>query len=158
MSAIEGSIMLLHLFHNGTFQAERLSLIKRRRKARVKRVLTVLAVVMCCTIIELIYGRHEKTIWMNPKSSHWWEDVVLRSFGARDWLENFSQSKYISLPLSTTEAIRRKAKPCNEEANISGEMCGHYTVDTGYSIGVSQCGSFSWDSKMHSLYYCQGNL
>ena len=50
----------------------------------MKRVLTVLAVVMYCTIVELIDGHHERTIWMNPRSSHWWEDVVLRSFGVRD--------------------------------------------------------------------------
>lgn len=50
MSATEGNIVPLHLFRNGAFQAERFFLTKRRRKARMKRVLTVLAIVMCCTI------------------------------------------------------------------------------------------------------------
>ena len=59
----------------------------------MRHILAVLAVAMSSAIVELIYGRHERTIWMNPRSSHWWEDVVLRSFGVHDWLENFRVSQ-----------------------------------------------------------------
>ena len=96
MSAVQRAVVSSYFTiftSDGTSQTKKLSLIKRRRNAKMKRILAVLAVVMSSTIVEIIYGRHERTIWMNPRSSHWWEDVVLRNFGVRDWLENFRVSQ-----------------------------------------------------------------
>ena len=49
----------------------------------------MLPVVMSLTTIELIYGLHKRTIW--TRSFHWWENVVLRSFGVRDCMVRISK-------------------------------------------------------------------
>ena len=162
MSAIQRTIVSSYFTiftSNGISQTKKLSLIKRRRNARMRRILAVLAVVMSSAIVELIYGRHERTIWMNPRSSHWWEDVVLRSFGVRDWLENFRVSQ------ETFHYLCQQLKPLIEKQStvmrrpISVERpCSHNTVDIGYTFQVSQCSPLIWNSKMYSLHYHQGNL
>jgi len=37
--------------------------------------------------------RNPRLIWMLPRSSSWWESVVLRNFTAHDWMQNFRMSR-----------------------------------------------------------------
>ncbi|XP_065908880.1 uncharacterized protein [Dysidea avara] len=68
----------------------------RQRKAYAKsrrKVLVTLVGILLSTAVMELCNRQDRTIWMHPRSSNWWEDVVLQSFGSRDWLENFRVSR-----------------------------------------------------------------
>ena len=56
---------------------------------RRKAILLMVAFsVLVCSLVS-----YPRTIWMHQRSSHWWDDVVLRNFGPHDWMENFRMSK-----------------------------------------------------------------
>ena len=54
--------------------------------------MTLVGLLLSTAIIELC-NRQDRMIWMHPRSSNWWEGVVLQSFGPRDWLDNFRVSR-----------------------------------------------------------------
>ena len=37
--------------------------------------------------------RNPKQMWAFPRSSNWWEDIVLNNFNQHDWIQNFRMSK-----------------------------------------------------------------
>ena len=69
-----------------------LELTKRRLRARKRAILllTTYSVIAFCS--DLLVP-NPRSIWVYPRSSHWWEDVVLRNFSAHDWMENFRVSR-----------------------------------------------------------------
>ena len=40
-----------------------------------------------------------QTVWQKGRDTHWWEEIVNRSFTAHDWLSNFRMSQSIFLYL-----------------------------------------------------------
>ena len=37
--------------------------------------------------------RNPKQVWNCPRSSNWWENIVLNYLGQHDWMQNFRMSK-----------------------------------------------------------------
>ena len=93
-SSMSSALSTLVLFVNRSNSSIRTS--SRRRKAYAKsrrKVLVTLVGILLSTAVMELCNRQDRTIWMHPRSSNWWEDVVLQSFGSRDWLENFRISR-----------------------------------------------------------------
>ena len=67
------------------------SSLRRRGNSRQKVLMTLVGILLSTAVMELC-SRRDRTIWMHPRSSTWWDDVVLKSFGPRDWLDNFRVS------------------------------------------------------------------
>ena len=70
----------------------RLESTKRRVRVRKRAILllTAYSVAVLCTDL---FVPHPRSVWVLPRSSHWWEDVVLSNFSAHDWVENFRVSR-----------------------------------------------------------------
>jgi len=58
-----------------------------------RRLLMALVGLLFLTAVMELCNRQDRIIWMHPRSSNWWENVVLQSFGPRDWLDNFRVSR-----------------------------------------------------------------
>ena len=65
------------------------------------------------------------------RSDHWWNFVVLQTFTAQDWIENFRMSRetftYVCERLSPT--LRKE--DTSMRRSISVEQSGHYSLVSG---------------------------
>ena len=57
---------------------------KRRRSSRQKLEFVFLMLVAICSSYHV-----ERTVWMQNRSSHFWNFIVKRTFTMHDWYENF---------------------------------------------------------------------
>ena len=65
--------------------------LRKMQQKRWKLMLMAMSVVIpvCC---ESVF-RNPRLVWMLPRSSNWWEDIVINNFGPHDWIQNFRMSK-----------------------------------------------------------------
>ena len=57
--------------------------------------------------------RNPRQLWAFPRSSNWWENIVLNNFGPHDWMQNFRMSR--ELEKQTT----RLRKPLSVEQRVT---------------------------------------
>ena len=65
--------------------------MKKIRQKRWKLLAVTMSVVL--TMFSDYALRNPKQLWMLPRSSNWWEGIVLNNFGQHDWMQNFRMSK-----------------------------------------------------------------
>ena len=78
---------------------------------KLRRLLMTLVGLLLSTAVMELCNRQDRIIWMHPRSSYWWKDVVLQSFGPTDWLDNFRVHLITFRPLIQikTTVMRRPA-------------------------------------------------
>ena len=67
----------------------------RRRRAfarRQSRERLIFAFIMSTALLT-IHSPVVRSLWVKPRSSQWWEQVVNQMFTSYDWLENFRMSQ-----------------------------------------------------------------
>ena len=72
-------------------QGSRRRVMKKTRQKKWKLVAVTISVMM--TMYCDYYIRNPKQMWTFPRSSNWWEDIVLNNFNDHDWMQNFRMSK-----------------------------------------------------------------
>ena len=60
-----------------------------------------------------LFGRQSRSMWTFVRSSTWWDDVVLNSFGPLDWRNNFRNGK------QTFNYLCHKLQPLIEKQNTN---------------------------------------
>ena len=69
--------------------------IAARNRIRARRRITyLLAITAALVILTEVVVPNPRSIWAAPRSSQWWEQVVLDNFGPHDWMENFRMSRH----------------------------------------------------------------
>ena len=83
------------------------------------------------------------------RSTHWWDDVVLKTFTEEDWVENFRVSKHtfhylceqLSPLIKRKDTVLRKAIPVEHRLAITLwclATCGEYrTIEQPPSAGTT---------------------
>ena len=80
------------------------------------------------TAVLTIHSPVVRSLWVKPKSSQWWEQVVNQMFMSYDWLENFRMSNatflYVCNELRSTiekndTLIMRKAIPVEQRVTLT---------------------------------------
>ena len=74
-----------------TDRSSRRQVMKKTRQKKWKLVAVTISVMM--TMYCDYYIRNPKQMWTFPRSSNWWEDIVLNNFNDHDWMQNFRMSK-----------------------------------------------------------------
>ena len=73
----------------------------RRRQARKRRFRCYQEMVLSQKLLlvprierrTLRLRRRSRRIWRKPRSTNWWENIVLKTFTSQDWLDNFRMRK-----------------------------------------------------------------
>ena len=73
------------------FSRRRIAEFRRRSRKKVVLVITMAAVLSM--LASELFAVSPRSIWMRPRSSRWWEDIVLANFESHDWIENFRMSR-----------------------------------------------------------------
>ena len=64
------------------------------RKFRQKRSqLQATTILLLLTMYSHDAIRNPRQLWAFPRSSNWWENIVLNNFGPHDWMQNFRMSR-----------------------------------------------------------------
>ena len=87
---------------------------------------------LLCTAILLVVNTkfsvpNPRSTWVFQRSSHWWEDVVLRNFACDDWMENFRMSR------ETFYYLCDKVRPVIEKQNTRMRRC----VSTEHRVAIT---------------------
>lgn len=101
----------------------------RRRRAfarRQSRERLIFAFIMSTALLT-IHSPVVRSLWVKPRSSQWWEQVVNQMFTSYDWLENFRMSNatflYVCNELRSTieknDTIMRKAIPVEQRVALT---------------------------------------
>ena len=65
----------------------------QRRMRRRRRAVLLLAMSTVLALCSELFVPNPRSMWAFPRSSDWWENVVLANFGRHDWMENFRMSR-----------------------------------------------------------------
>ena len=91
--------------------------------------------------------RADRLLWEKPRSSDWWEQVVLSTFTSEDWLSNFRMSKntfnYLCEKLSCvakSDTVMRRAIPVEKQVAMTlwFMVTGADYRTIGHLFGVSK--------------------
>ena len=77
-------------YKNVWTNARRVSARKFRQKRWKLQAMTI-SLLMAMYCIDTI--RNPRQLWAFPRSSNWWENIVLNNFGPHDWMQNFRMSR-----------------------------------------------------------------
>eukprot|EP00794_Sanderia_malayensis_P021008 gene21008-23060_t len=90
----------------------------------------------------------EKAVWCKPRSSNWWENIVVNSFTDQDWLKNFRMKKTTFLficeqlqpYLQKQDSNMRKSIPVHKRVAVAlwGLATGSYYNTIGHLFGISE--------------------
>ena len=122
---------------------------------KLRRLLMTLVGLLLSTAVMELCTRQDRIIWMHPRSSNWWKDVVLQSFGPTDWLDNFRVSCETFNYLKATDTNKNYS---NEETCVSSKACCNHALGSGHTFRIPYNRSPIWNSKMYSVCHCQRNL
>ena len=87
-----------------------------RMRARRKAVL-LLALSSLLVMYAEFFIPNPRSLWMQSRSSQWWEDVVLCNFGQHDWMENFRMSR------DTFQYLCNQLRPLIQKQNTRMRRC-----------------------------------
>lgn len=108
--------LLLLTRRRDSFSCRRAAGIKRMRSRRKVALVIVLIAVMSLCASEL-FAVNPRSVWMLTRSSRWWEDIVLNSFGHHDWMENFKVSR------DTFQYLCQQLQPIIQKQNTHLRQC-----------------------------------
>lgn len=97
---------------SGRREANNRRMRARRKAARMLAMATLLSL-----FAHELFAVRPRSIWMRQRSTRWWEDVVLRSFGEHDWLENFRVSR------DTFRYLCDQLRPVIKKQNTNMRRC-----------------------------------
>ena len=91
--------------------------------------------------------RNPRQLWAFPRSSNWWENIVLNNFGPHDWMQNFRMSResfyYLCDQLKhlLEKQTTRLRKPLSVEQRVAITLWILATpIDTvAHLFGVARC-------------------
>ena len=66
--------------------------MQRRMRTR-RRAVLLLAMSTVLALCSELFVPNPRSMWAFPRSSDWWENVVLANFGQHDWMENFTMCR-----------------------------------------------------------------
>ena len=90
---VESYTRLLLLTQRRGGVSQRGSSNKGRMRSRRKAALVIAMATIFSLCASELFAANPRSIWMHSRSCRWWEDVVLKGFGAHDWIENFRVSR-----------------------------------------------------------------
>lgn len=83
--------------------------------------------VFCACSLCWFFIPNPRGLWIFPRSSQWWEDVVLGSFEQHDWMENFRMSR------DTSQYLCDQLRPLIQKQN----MCMRESVSTECRLAIT---------------------
>ena len=115
---------------------ERRARLKRLARAREQRWrafgmrqanLTLVFVLLLCWFSLTTSMRANRLLWEKPRSSDWWEQVVLSTFTSEDWLSNFRMSRStfsylcekLSCIVARSDTVMRRAIPVEKRVAMT---------------------------------------
>ena len=115
---------------------ERRARLKRLARAREQRWrafrmrqanLTLVFVLLLCWFSLTTSMRADRLLWEKPRSSDWWEQVVLSTFTSEDWLSNFRVSRStfnylcekLSCIVARSDTVMRRAIPMEKRVAMT---------------------------------------
>lgn len=92
--------VLLFLLSLWREQRQQIRAIQKRKNRRRTRFFVQLLMAQQCIIFSVVRAKTQRSrysrkiaIWCKPRSTKWWNNIVMGSFTPQDWLENFRMSK-----------------------------------------------------------------
>ena len=68
--------------------------IEMRKRISKRKMMLLVAIMTALSLFgSEMFAISPRSVWTYPRSSRWWEDIVLNSFSHYDWMENFRMSK-----------------------------------------------------------------
>ena len=112
---------------HGHVLERRRQLRARRRRAFARRQSRERVMFAFLLSMTLASQSPMRSVWMKPKSSSWWEEIVMSTFTAGDWLENFRMSHatflYVCNEIRTSvkknDTIMRNAIPVEQRVALT---------------------------------------
>ena len=94
----------------------------------------VLAMVAVMNVLasKLFTPANPRSVWLRPRSSQWWEDVIMKSFDHNVWMENFRMSR------ETFQYLCQQLRLIVEKQNARLRQC----VSTEHRVAITL--SFSY--------------
>ena len=65
----------------------------QRKMKRRRRAVLLLAMLTALALGSKLLVLNPRSVWAFPRSSDWWQYVVLANFGQHDWMENYRMSR-----------------------------------------------------------------
>ena len=105
---------------------------RRRLRARTRRAFARRQSrerVMFAFLLSMVLASQSpvRSVWMKPRSSSWWEEIVMCTFTASDWLENFRMShatflyvcSEIRSSVEKSDTVMRNAIPVEQRVALT---------------------------------------
>ena len=121
----------------------------QRRMRKRRRTVLLLAMLTVLALCSELFVPNPRSTWAFPRSSDWWENVVLANLGQHDWMENFRMSRktYQYLcdqlrPLIKKQNTRLR-RPVSTECQLAITLwvlatpCEYHSV--AHLFGVARC-------------------
>ena len=123
----------------------------RRRRAFARRQSRERVMFAFLLSMALASQSRMRSVWMKPKSSSWWEEIVMSTFAASDWLENFRMSHATFLYVCNE-------RHHHEKRYSRGAASGSHTLVSVYWYGLSDNRTPLRCFQVCSLPYYKGSL
>ena len=125
--ALCGLYLFLKKKRHGHMLERRRRLRARRRRAFARRQSRER--VMFAFLLSMVLASQSpvRSVWMKPRSSSWWEEIVMCTFTASDWLENFRMShatflyvcSEIRSSVEKSDTVMRNAIPVEQRVALT---------------------------------------